>query len=393
MNTKSKNLSTFALLIKMVMMKKNALIFIAINIFFLSNLFGKPLPLNEKQLTSPPPRIIRTCCMFGSDIGLAIIPFYTVSDIIAAKNIGPHQYLGSEKEGNGIIYTTRGGFIDLGHLRDQADWTAYLYSLILHHKLSGEIIQNLGYEGGPKRLTAEIPADIENADALLFAGRIAYDLSIWHEIATWFGASSVPFVPERFSSFSVEDAYSNLLGVHIAMKALASELPYEEAMTLLLSQTLTELGALQTEEENRLAMEAVRDIWWTREKGIPSKKVLLERELDVYSQVKPMLVDGYLSDTSKAYVLEVPMFFTNGENIESLYSLEFRLNFKFPVRRIFPDQPERNITQANFDMMIHSVQDQIQYKSLRKAKLSEEVPDNQHNSKVPRSRNRTKSVS
>lgn len=375
------------------MMKKNALIFIAINIFFLSNLFGKPLPLNEKQLTSPPPRIIRTCCMFGSDIGLAIIPFYTVSDIIAAKNIGPHQYLGSEKEGNGIIYTTRGGFIDLGHLRDQADWTAYLYSLILHHKLSGEIIQNLGYEGGPKRLTAEIPADIENADALLFAGRIAYDLSIWHEIATWFGASSVPFVPERFSSFSVEDAYSNLLGVHIAMKALASELPYEEAMTLLLSQTLTELGALQTEEENRLAMEAVRDIWWTREKGIPSKKVLLERELDVYSQVKPMLVDGYLSDTSKAYVLEVPMFFTNGENIESLYSLEFRLNFKFPVRRIFPDQPERNITQANFDMMIHSVQDQIQYKSLRKAKLSEEVPDNQHNSKVPRSRNRTKSVS
>ncbi|MDP3432015.1 MAG: DUF4056 domain-containing protein [Bacteroidota bacterium] len=46
-------------------------------------------------------------------------------------------------------------------------------------------------------------------DLVNLAGKIAYDLSVWHEIATWFGASTIPFVPERYSSFSVEDVYSN----------------------------------------------------------------------------------------------------------------------------------------------------------------------------------------
>jgi hypothetical protein len=235
-----------------------------------------PPDLSEKSLVNPPRRIIRACCSFGSDLKLWIIPGIKLTEITCIQNIGPHKYLGNHQEGNGIIYTRKGGFLDLGHLRDQADWTAYLYSQIQQSKTTGEIDLLLGREGGPKSLKLHVPADFSNADAILLAGRIAYDLSIWHEIATWFGASSVPFISERFSSFSIEDPYSNLMGATLGMKAVKSNLPYEEAMTNLLKETLDSLEVVPTFDDTYQAMEKVRNIWWTRNKPLPNWKVLIK---------------------------------------------------------------------------------------------------------------------
>jgi hypothetical protein len=55
------------------------------------------------------------------------LPMIKVTQIISLDELGEHRYLGSQDEGNGIIYTATGGFIDIGHVRDQADWTAYLF--------------------------------------------------------------------------------------------------------------------------------------------------------------------------------------------------------------------------------------------------------------------------
>lgn len=63
-----------------------------------------------------------------------------------------------------------------------------------------------------------IPAGMSGEEVLSLSGRIAYDLSVWHEIATWYGVSSVPLVSEQFSSFSPEDVYSNLLGLCLELK-------------------------------------------------------------------------------------------------------------------------------------------------------------------------------
>ena len=55
---------------------------------------------------------------------------------------------------------------------------------------------------------------------MAIARRLAFQLSIWHEIATWYGWSAVPGYPEKLSAFSPED----LLRVD---PAIASQPPFD----------------------------------------------------------------------------------------------------------------------------------------------------------------------
>lgn len=311
--------------------------------------------LSTRELSSPPHRVTRTCCAFGSDLQLLIIPVLKYNDITTVGQLGPHHYLGNAGEGNGIIYTQRGGFVDMGHLRDQADWTAYLYSRIVLARENGNFILHLGREGGLKNLNLNIPRDLSRNDAIRLAGRIAYDLSVWHEIATWYGSSSIPLMPERYSSFSIEDPYSNLLGVTIGMSAIESSLPYEEAMDQLIGSYLEMLGAVSSENETYLAMEAVRNIWWTREKHLPSRKIMIERQLVVYSCLEPWRVPGWVESNVKSYNLLVPETASDGRSLDQFYELDFILNYKFPVKEIFASKTDRRVTQADFGQLINHI--------------------------------------
>ena len=298
------------------------------------------------------------------------VPGLKISDITSKDELGPHQYLGSDLEGNGIIYTRKAGFIDMGHLRDQADWTAYLYTHIMHHIQKGVAVQRLGYEGGAKILTIHPPKEMAPEDVMQLAGKIAYDLSVWHEIATWFGASSIPLVPERFSSFSVEDAYSNLLGVHLGIAALKSELPYEEAMTQLIYQTLDSLDAVDSKQDTHDAMEAVHNVWWTRNKSLPSKDILLVRQLDIYPEVNPLLVPGW-ETASVAPPLTVPLLSSKEVPLNTYYHLEFRLNLKFPYKEIFPVRKGRWVTPDDFGMLIKKVGEELVTLEEKKQRIAE----------------------
>ncbi|HAH25098.1 MAG TPA: hypothetical protein DCL77_15300 [Prolixibacteraceae bacterium] len=302
-----------------------------------------------------PHRVIRTCCSFGTEVELFAIPGFKLTETTSLEKIGPHHYLGDAGEGNGIIYSRRGGFIDMAHLRDQSDWTAYLYTQLLENRTNGTLSLILGYEGGEKTLHVSIPSKMNNTDLIYLAGKIAYDLSVWHEIATWFGASSIPFVPERYSSFSIEDPYSNLLGVSIGIKALQSELPYEKAVTAIIKETLKNLDAVQNEAETFLAMEDVRDIWWTRDKKLPSSKVLIQRQLQVYSCLQPWLVPGWIGKNQQPYELKAQDFTSDGQALNTFYQLDFRLNYKFPFHKMFPERRDRNITQNDFDRLLAQV--------------------------------------
>ena len=223
--------------------------------------FAKPVRSNSVEKSYKcPPRIIRTCCSFGYDIGVWGIPFYRLGEVAGRVDVGQHKYLGENAEGNGIIYTQRGGFVDLGHLRDQADWTAYLFQTINENRGKKTEIK-LGYEAGVKKLEISIPDNFSLNEAALLAGNITYYLSLWHEISTWYGASSIPFIAERYSAFSPEDDYSNRLGILLGMKAVESGLPYEEAMTSNINILLDTLQAVETADETRQAMEAVHNLW------------------------------------------------------------------------------------------------------------------------------------
>lgn len=326
-------------------------------VFLLFSFFqiqAKPPDLTAEELATPPPRIIRTCCSFGANLGIAGIPFVKRTDITSIAEIGPHRFLGGNREGNGNIYTRRGGFIDLGHLRDCADWTAWLYSRIesnYRHRDQNPI--SLGTEGGTKTLELHLPLSSDSVDSYQLAGKIAYDLSLWHEIATWFGASYVPLLPERYSSFSPEDLYSNLLGVHIAIRALKSDQNYDEAMTILIAETLDSLECVATEADTYAAMEKVNNLWWTSEKRLPSKNVLLKRYLDTNPALEPWLIpdDEGFSEPRK---LSKPDAELNND-----YRLAIKLNHKFPLKAIPITRSHRTVTQNDFGLLMRYIQKEL----------------------------------
>jgi hypothetical protein len=333
---------------------------------YLPNILIAKAPIfSEKDYLKHPPRIIRVCCAFGTDLRVSVIPGYKYTKLTSPDLLGTHHYLGDPSENNGIIYTRVGGFIDFGHLRDLIDWTAYLYNLEKKSQKTGEISIHLGFESGEKSLFVKVPATEKDDDLITLAGRIAYDLSIWHEITSWFGASAVPLVPEKFSSFSIEDAYSNLLGIKIAAEAIKSELPYEEAVTSIIRRTLTDLEAVNTIEESYQAMEAVRDVWWTRKKHLPNNHVMLQRELGVYTMMTPWLVPGWESKNKPPYQLCMPETTADGIPLSEFYTLSFKLNHKIPLKKILHDRTERMVTQNDFKQIIDYMAIGMQKKNIQ----------------------------
>lgn len=321
---------------------------------------AKGIEPDRKKLKTPP-RIIRTCCAFGSDVGVIGLPFIRYTEATSIEKIGRHQYLGSKDEANGIVYTCRGGFIDLGHLRDQADWTAWLYYQINEHA-GQQFTVKLGREGGVKKLSFDVPSDMSAHDRRQLAGRIAYDLSVWHEIVTWYGVSSVPLVPERYSSFSIEDDYSNLLGIHLGMQALASDDDFESAMTRLVAESLLELGAVDSEAETLEAMEKVEDEWWTRDKKLPSRKILKVRDIADYTGASPLIVPQWCTADDPVH-LAMPMLTDQQEELTAFYSLNLKLRGKMYLRYRNAVERSRIITEEEFQNLLEHIGEEEQLMS------------------------------
>jgi hypothetical protein len=341
---------------------------VLIVILFVFVLQGSALPLKLSDPKNHPPRTIRVCCMFGSKVGIAVLPFIKLTAVTSIDKIGSHHYLGRNSENNGIIYTWNGGFIDMGHLRDVADWTAYLYSMMKLERYQECIQMDLGYEGGEKKIFISVPPGLSDDDLILLAGRIAYDLSVWHEIATWFGVCSVPLVSEQFSSFSVEDGYSNLLGALLGIKAIQSELPFEEAMTRLIREKLNELEVVSTTQETLQAMEAVVDKWWTREAHMPSNRVQIARLVTLYDTVYPKLIPDYGLVVHHPQPAIIPYVTSAGDSLSYFYDLSIKLNHKFPVKDLFPDSSRNTITQRQFGILTNEIDKELQTGFLTKSR-------------------------
>lgn len=289
---------------------------ISLALILLFGLNPKVIEFPPKKRDQLPPNVIRTCCAFGHDLSIARIPFLKKNDLIDFRYIGQHEYLGGAKELNGIIYTSKGGFIDLGHLRDYADWTVFLYKLLETNKNEPYLNLELGHEGGTKNLEIKMP--LYEVDLYELAGSIAYDLSLWHEISTWYGSSYIPLVPEAYSSFSPEDLYSNLLGIRLGMEAAKSKFPFETAMDSLLSAKLKSLGAVDLVSTYN-AMSEVEGDWWSSAKALPSSNILLKRYFDQDNYLNPWLVDI----NNDAVAVKKPV-----KNLQDLYVLSIQNNHK-----------------------------------------------------------------
>jgi hypothetical protein len=247
------------------------------------------------------------------------VPGYEVQNVLDISELGTHQYnkgtvalqpRGGERlisdEASGILYTCRGGFIDIAHVRDNADRTFYLVSQIARLAADGGTIPITG-EGAERRIVLKpLDAHLVRAYglrevAMSLAEWLSFQASIWHEITTWYGWSSTAF-SERPSAFSLEDLYSNLVGIKITAAvvrrhAAPSEVAYNQAVTRVLNDALGKLGPLP-KDASRRAFEYVDGIWWDSTKRVPDNQLVRHRYFNIGPKLYPWkLVDAQPSAT------------------------------------------------------------------------------------------------
>lgn len=310
-------------------MKKNALLLLA----FLSGFaHSNTLPAELKA-----PVGVRPCCAFGVDlkaqVGRVPVPFFSLENVLNANEIGIHIYndgsesisgslLGLGEEVNGLLFTSKGGFIDTAHVRDTADYTYYLFQLNR---------ENLG-----DNKTLDLPAELRNrritwhkhttilsakeriqrsADA---AALMAFRLAQWHEIAQWFGMVSVSGFKELASAFSSEDLYSNMLGATLARTILLAnpeidQISFSRAMDGAFQQILSMLQ-VQPKSVTREKIQQLDGVWWDSSKRLPDKWVVIFRDYHMALS----LVPNYSGATNE---LSLTDRFANQEAIDQWVSL------------------------------------------------------------------------
>lgn len=197
------------------------------------------------------------------------------TNFLGPNGLGNHSYDHFFFENNGIVYTCRGGHIDITHLRINADYVRYLYKLILRRldlddtefsfKLNVEPSRyyvTLQYPDIWKTLSEEEKERLSEDLALELSQYFVFTMTTWHEILTFYGYKCMMFVPEEPSAFSWEDIYSNLTGIHLGAKAVQdNDHGYNEAMTILLQQELENLQ-IQPAQTAWQAAEQMRGKWF-----------------------------------------------------------------------------------------------------------------------------------
>lgn len=253
----------------------------------------------------------RVCCLFSDDLppGAEALG---MGGFLEARALRGHVYGGDLAEDSGLVYTRRGGFLDLGHVRDYADWTVHLFARLQEARATLAPIE-LPDHGGRAVLRLR-RADLDDEALLTVAQRAAYQFSIWHELATWHGWRTFPLHCERASAFSPEDLYSNLLGVHVgadAIRAAVRGADVDHALAEALAARLGRLGLLSAAASRAMLWKVEGPSGWWRD-GASGVLAVTRRYVDGGDLLAPWLVDP-----GEPMALAVP-----GPDLADAYSLE-----------------------------------------------------------------------
>ena len=357
--------------------------------------------LDRHLLASEIPEIpirarLRPCCAFGADLAAKVgpvrVPLYRIGNILDPEDVGPHTYdsgilrlrraeqeavlMNNEK--NGLVYTCRGGFIDIAHVRDYSDW-AIFFAAAYGRSLEEGLRIELPPEGGSRTIVFE-PVPTEKLRrfgrtriATAVAEWITFQLSIWHEIATWYGWAAVPGFSEKASAFSPEDLYSNLVGIKLALavdhrRAATSENLYNQNVTLWLDEAIAHLGGVP-EDVARGAARAVDGVWWDSGTRLPDPRLVLRRSFEFQSPVEPWLVPDSLAGPELreelaarcgGSVTSLPLPFMGrraGYVLADFARLEIEVDDNLAGQEPFP-KLGRKVTDADFPEIIAAIRRQ-----------------------------------
>jgi hypothetical protein len=303
--------------------------------------------LLEKQFNNPPK--IRIGTYATSTLGTFFLEPY---------HLGPHSYRFELHEKNGIVYTCKAGHVDISHVREAADWTAYLAAVTYKHLNNSDPEFSFTLKEGSVCFVHLTYPDTWQSLSMEDKERIAFDLSVslgryfgytagsWHEILTWFGYKSKGVFPEFPSAFSWEDTYSNLLGSDIGVEAIrGTERTYDEAVTYAIDEVLDNLDA-QSAEMAEQATEKMRGLWFTGE--VPPFVDMKKRSFDIGLDngfVTPWLVDSICEcEGAKAQPYSVPnLKFLAEQGFSMKFEIEPRVWEKDEILSfVYPDKKLRN---------------------------------------------------
>lgn len=337
------------------------------------------------------PTNLRPCCAFGADlkvqIGVVPIPGFALDNMRSFDEVGPHKYniapLESSSsqmpgdiadENNGLIYTCRGGFIDLAHVRDCADLTVYLTAKVQRLMDAGGVIE-LADQGGKRHIRIE-PVDAERiADvgrrelAVALAQWLTFQISTWHEIATWYGFSSMATWPEKMSAFTPEDLYSNMVGIKLAGGIISSrdgsdEIDYNNSMNAWMTVAFKRMQAT-TRSSAKAAMYSVDGRWWDSAQRVPEWKLVTRRNFETGPTLKPWLVSAASAPEPEPSIgcdnAGPPLRLRNPSSFEGVRfdhdaTLEIDVDDTVAASAFpFPHRKSRRVTQTDFPAIIEQI--------------------------------------
>lgn len=262
------------------------------------------------------PKSVRPCCAFGNEQSVEVVnvklPLFQLPNTVDLESIGPHIYGAGQFdarkpagkafpkiENNGVMYTVRGGFIDLAHVRDTADNTIGLFYAI-YPQLGQDFHIDLSSELGARKIefkafdTADLNVKERKQLSIELAAFYAFKMAQGHEISQWHGFESFPLFSELVSAYSIEDLYSNMLGAKLAAKLLTDDLAtsfddYNQNMTIWIHSALKVLGPYEKKQTATL-FKAVDGSWWDSSTPIPNKYMVLKRNYNLTTTQTPALI-------------------------------------------------------------------------------------------------------
>ena len=385
------------------------------NIAFLGAMFfgaaGVTAEPPERPLKEPEPR---WCCALGWGPALDLIS--TTTKPLRLQTITGHDYGGTgyiglvenyagvlqqrfvpsrkvafpqqgvSKDPVGYIYTSRGGIIDIGHVRGLADRAMYFSSRFMTALETGESFEIYSERGAR---VVRITQTVDSPSAELASGlgaRLAWQTAVWHEVATF-------FTWEQYSSFSPEDSYSNLLGCLVGARAFMHAGPDPDgAINEVLKEAIEELGP-QPAAVTKQAVSYVEDVWYRDNRRYDIRQMprfyddyrprwstaplraavrleLLARAFDVEGSVSPWLVTDAVVPGKAAQkaallratrhplppkVLPVPTHGPDGEELSSYFQMEVDVDHNI-VPESFLQGMERPIRGAHLQTMVQRLE-------------------------------------
>ncbi|MCL1140575.1 DUF4056 domain-containing protein [Shewanella pneumatophori] len=373
------------------------------------------LSLQELPLV-PIPEAVRPCCAFGNaqkvKVGPVPVPFFRYANTLAVESVGPHAFEAGTfsfqkdapngqrgTEHNGQMYTLKGGFIDLAHVRDTADNAIALFYRIYPLLGQSQTIK-LPDEIGPRVIelkefdTSSLTPRERWESAAAIAVRLAYFMAEAHEVAQWHGYRSWAPWSETVSAYSPEDLYSNMLGAKIALGLLNNNLAmskelYNQHMTQWLAATLAWLEPVSIAQTNAL-FDVIDGYWWDSNQALPSKFMLLKRHYELGDKQSPYLVTKQLAEQHASWQEIKPLYAednqahslslsntVHGIEIDTVATQKLTVadKFKHSFKHIPPALWQNGFTQADFKLIsqYNQAQDTIELQRHQQSELPNEL--------------------